>query len=117
MESKNQNYNLVVQRMFGEDWQNGDEECLQGVYGVMMMLSFLQDSIKPYLDNFFNTLGIPQNILATPFERLTRSGLFSRQFDAYHDKALNYKLTDIEAKCAWGVVGGISSGIIYRNYF
>ena len=116
MESRNENYNFMVKEMFGENWTKGDEECLQGAHGVMIVLAYL-DGAKPYLENMSNELDIPQSILSLPFSRLNRSGIFSKKFDAQNDKWLTYQKSDVEARCAWSYLAAMAADIIQRNYY
>jgi len=105
-------YTRTVEGMFGENWMIDDKE---GAYGVMIMLAFLQDGVKLKLDDMSKFLGIQMSELESPFTRLAHSGYFSRAFDAFNDKALLFKATPTEVKCAWGYVAGIASGFTERN--
>ena len=81
----------------------------------MMMLSFL-DGTKPSAESFATYLAVPVMALAKPFERLNRSGVFTKKYDAYADQWLFDKVSPAKVNCAWGMLGGVAAGQIYRNY-
>lgn len=98
-----------------DEWEEISKEDAQSVVGVACMLAYL-DGCKPDIKSMSKFLQIEQDILKAPFDRLLISGVFSKRFNARNDKCLKRQDKAPLSKCAWGIIAGISSGVIHRSH-
>ena len=108
-------YGEIVSSVCGENWRTVNQEECEGGYGVACLLAFMKGA-DANAESLARHLGVAVEDIQASYSRLLRSGLFSEDFDAKHDKWLLGKCSNRQSECAWGHVAGIAAGLIYRSF-
>jgi len=106
-------YDETVACICGDNWKTLEDEK-HGGYGVACLLAFMA-GVEPNAKSIAEHLSIEEEKIRIAFIKIEKAGLFSRAFDACHDKWLLGLDGDRESQCAWGYVAGIALGHIYRT--
>ena len=109
-------YRDLVNKYCGNNWNKISEADKHAGLGIACMLAYLHGAAPRLLDLAKHLKVTPAEI-KRPFENLSRSGVFNKEaFGAKEDKALMGDAEKEEVLNAWGYIGGIAGGFIYRSY-
>ena len=97
------------------DWRNNSEEERDSVYGVAIMMAFL-DGCRPMIEDLSKSLNVEVTEMEVAFRRLQASGMFSMKFNARRDRCLNGYSSAQDGRTAWSFIAGISSGYVGQGY-
>ena len=106
-------YETWVSQFCGKNWKTSSREDRDSGLGIACVCSYLLGT-SAIVESIANDIGVEEEEIEDVMERLEDAGVFSGSCDARNDPALNGDEKDREFRMAWGYVGGIASGLVFR---
>lgn len=106
-------YEDSVRKICGDDWKTISLPEKEGGMGVAIVQAYLRGT-RPALNDMATHLGVPADEIYAPFNRLAKSGVFSKAWDTKKDPYLTSR--DIgDYNFGWSHIAGLACGYI-GNY-
>ena len=109
-------YEQTVERVCGDNWRETCDDERDGGYAVACVMAYMDNS-RPGLEDIAKHLGVSPGEIDIAYRRLQASGVFSHEYNARRDPALNGYGNPVQGRTAWSVIAGIGSGYVGQGYY
>lgn len=83
---------------------------IEGWIGVHIIIAYMKGT-RPTLFEMSRTLGVNDNVLVAPFNRLMKYGLFNPHSNVRNDPVLQGQSSPESTQNAWCILAGVAGGL------